>query len=125
MILIHSVRLIFCAAAMICAATALAQVNTGHVSLDNLTWSKSGRNNDKIIGSFTLKNDNSFAVKNIYIECHLFDSEGATLPHSVTDVSETISAMSRQAYRDITMGVEVSPAVARVTCEVSFFTAIR
>jgi hypothetical protein len=107
------------------SGTALAQLDTGHLSLDNFTWSKSGRNNDKIIGSFTLKNDNSFAVKNIYIECHLFDSEGTVLPHSVTDVNETISAMSWQAYRDITMGVEVSPSVARVTCEVSFFKAIR
>jgi hypothetical protein len=113
------------AAAMNCASTALAQLDTGRVSLDNLTWSKSGRNNDKIIGSFTLKNDNPFAVRDVYILCHLFDSEGAAFPHSVTSVNETISAVSRQAYRDITMGVEVSPAVARVTCEVSPFKALR
>ena len=110
---------------IIAASAGALAFETGHVSLLDLAWKKTGRNSDRITGSFTVQNDNPFGIKYFYAQCHLFDIDRAAFPPQVNDISEPVPANSRQVFRDFTLARDISPATSRVTCEVVQFKADR
>lgn len=86
------------------------------VSITKFSWSKGGF--DTVMeGTFTIRNDNSFAVKDMRMKCDLSAKSGTALDSVEETIYEIVSANSSKTFREVNMGF-VRSQTASATCEI-------
>jgi hypothetical protein len=78
-----------------------------NVALLDFAWRKGGFET-VMIATFTIKNDNDFAIKDMYVGCVLSARSGTTLGAASTTIYDTVPAHSRRTFREINLGAPVA-----------------
>jgi hypothetical protein len=74
--------------------------------------------------TFTIKNDNDFAVKDLGIQCDHAGKSGTVMDHNERTIYDVVGAKSTKKFRDVNMGFIQGQAI-KSGCRVISVTAVR
>lgn len=87
------------------------------MSVSNFKWSTGGFGAVAIANSITIKNDNSFAVKDIELTCHFSAPSGTVLSRLSHTIYDTVKAKAKRTFSDVNLGF-VNSQSQRAACAV-------
>lgn len=93
----------------------------GAVSIEKFTWSKDGFDN-VMIASLTIKNDNTFDIKDIDLICETSAASGTTLSHPSTTIYEIVPAKKAKRFTKVNVGF-INQQSSGASCKVSSVVA--
>ena len=70
-----------------------------------------------MIATFTLSNDNAYAVKDIRIRCELSGNSGTNIDTAEETIYDSIPASTTRTFPDVSMGF-VRSQTSRANCEI-------
>lgn len=86
------------------------------VSIKKWNWQKGGFDT-VMIATFTLSNDNAYAVKDIRIRCELSGNSGTNIDTAEETIYDSIPASTTRTFPDVSMGF-VRSQTSRANCEI-------
>lgn len=72
------------------------------------------------VGTFTIKNENAYAVKDIEITCEHYGRRGMKLSTTSKTIHDALKAGQTRTFRDVNVGF-ISDQAERYSCEISGF----
>lgn len=88
------------------------------VTIANYTWSKGGFGSVGL-ATFTIKNDNPFPVKDVFVRCSFYGNSGTALGQADKTIYEVIAAKKSRTFREVNLGFIHSQS-ARASCRVVY-----
>jgi len=101
------------------AKEAAKEARRQSVTIEKFAWGKGGFDN-VMLADFTLKNSNSFPVKDVVVTCEHTANSGTQIDSSTRTIYEAIKANGSKAIRRFNMGL-INTQVARSSCKVTGF----
>jgi hypothetical protein len=86
------------------------------VTISDLKWGKSGFGSVGL-GYFTVRNENSFAVKDIAIQCDFYANSGTHLTSANATIYEAIGAKKSRTFNEVNLGFIHSQS-NRIGCQI-------
>lgn len=77
------------------------------VNLTNFDWRKGGFGT-VMIATFTISNENDFAIKDLYVACELTAPSGTKIGYAAATLYERVPAHGRKTVREVNMGSGIS-----------------
>ncbi|MDA9491277.1 hypothetical protein [Bradyrhizobium sp. CCBAU 11361] len=84
-------------------AQALAAAELDRLRISSQTWRRGGLGSKALV-TFTLRNDNDYAVKDVAIVCAFARRDGSHLTDRSRVLADTVSMKSRKTFARITVG---------------------
>ncbi|WP_342740485.1 hypothetical protein [Bradyrhizobium sp. B117] len=84
-------------------AQAPAMAELGHLRISSQTWRRGGLGSKALV-TFTLRNDNDYAVKDIEIVCAFARRDGSHLTDRTRVLAEPVSMKSRKTFARVSVG---------------------
>jgi hypothetical protein len=85
------------------AAQASAAAGLDHLRISSQTWRRGGLGSKALV-SFTLRNDNDYAVKDVEIACAFTRRDGSHLTDRGRVIADTVSMKSRKTFAHVPVG---------------------
>jgi len=95
-------------------AQALAAAELDRLRISSQTWRRGGLGSKALV-TFTLRNDNDYAVKDVAIVCAFARRDGSHLTDRSRVLADTVSMKSRKTFARITVGY-VNVNADQATC---------
>jgi hypothetical protein len=80
-----------------------AMAELGHLRISSQTWRRGGLGSKALV-TFTLRNDNDYAVKEIEIVCAFARRDGSHLTDRTRVLAEPVSMKSRKTFARVSVG---------------------
>jgi hypothetical protein len=90
-----------------------------NVEIVDWRWSKQGFGN-VMIATFTFRNKNDFAVKDVEVTCRHYANSGTLIDRNVRTIFEVVTAKKSKTVRDFNMGF-IHNQANKSSCEVTDF----
>jgi hypothetical protein len=86
------------------------------VTISDFNWAKGGFGNVGL-GTFTIKNDNTFQVKDVAIRCDFYANSGTSLSRADATIYEVVAAKKSRTFREVNLGFIHSQS-SKASCRV-------
>ncbi len=86
------------------------------VTISDYSWGKTGFGAVGQ-GNFTIKNDNSFSVKDILVRCSFYANSGTNLGNGEATIYEVIGAKKSRTFKEVNLGFIHSQS-SKASCRV-------